>query len=246
MPSPCAVCIKAHIYVKVIPTNPGLRLAALLEGPYVQNSGLMRDDLRRGGLIPAMEPYTALGYSFVGGGGEVVSSQVLAQSGSDAIVDWVVIELRDAANNRNVLHSRAALIQRDGDIVDIDGRSNVVFPTQFAAGTYHVVLVHRNHLGVMTDQPYTLNTPIDLTSGAVSIYGGNQTVKQVGNKTALMGGDADGNGQVQNTDQVFHWMPQSGTAGYKSGDFNLNGQVQNTDRVYIWAPNSGKGSQVPR
>lgn len=245
VPQPCAICIKAHIYVKVVPTGPGLRLAALLEGPFAAANGLMRDDLRRQSLLPSTEPYTALGYTFVGGGNESVTTQVLSQTGPDAVVDWVVVELRDPNNPRTIMHSRSALMQRDGDIVDTDGRSTISFPTVFAAGTYHIVVIHRNHLAVMTNQAYTLSTPVDFTNGQVALYGG-QIMKSIGGRETLMGGDGDGNGQVQNTDQIFHWMPQVGTSGYKTGDFNLNGQVQNTDRVYIWAPNSGRGSQVPK
>ncbi|MFK7969214.1 MAG: PKD-like domain-containing protein, partial [Bacteroidia bacterium] len=243
---PCATCTKGHIYVKVIPAGPGLRLAAILEGPFAPTGGLMRDDLRRLNVIPQTEPYTSLGYTFTGGGGETVSAQVLSQTGPDAIVDWVVIELRDPTNNRVAVHSRAALMQRDGDIVDTDGRSTISFPTQFGAGTYHIVLIHRNHLGVMTAQPYALGANLDLTNGQVPMFGSGQQLKPISGKTVMMGGDGDSNGQIQNTDQIFHWMPQVGTSGYQSGDFNLNGQVQNTDRVYIWAPNSGRGSQVPK
>ena len=87
-----------------------------LEGPYV--SGLMSDTLRFSGLLPLTEPYTALGYPHAGGGGgEITTSGVLAVTGSNAIVDWVVVELRNSANSSQVLASRCALLQRDGDIV---------------------------------------------------------------------------------------------------------------------------------
>ncbi|MCB0811724.1 MAG: hypothetical protein KDB87_00895, partial [Flavobacteriales bacterium] len=72
------------------------------------------------------EPYTSLGYVHVGdGGNESTTAGVLAATGNDAIVDWVVLELRDANDPTTVVNTRSALLQRDGDIVDTDGSSPV-------------------------------------------------------------------------------------------------------------------------
>ena len=58
----------------------------------------MNDALRAGGLLPLTEPYTALGYVHTnGGGGETVQQSVLNTTGNSAVVDWVVIELRERA-----------------------------------------------------------------------------------------------------------------------------------------------------
>ncbi|MFN3875587.1 MAG: hypothetical protein ACK4L7_06715, partial [Flavobacteriales bacterium] len=131
----------------------GVRVALklMLEGPYDAGADLMRDDLRAGGHLPASEPYTALGYAQVFGGGESVSPAVLASTGSDAIVDWLLLELRDDAAPATVAATRCALVQRDGDVVDVDGASPVTF--RAAGGSYHVAARHRNHLGVMTAAP---------------------------------------------------------------------------------------------
>ena len=51
---------------------------------------------------------------------------------------------------------------------------------------------------------------------------------------------------VQNTDDVYFWIPTSGQAGYFGSDYNLDGQVQNTDHVYFWQSNSGRGTTVPK
>ncbi|MBK6755574.1 MAG: hypothetical protein IPG69_18780 [Flavobacteriales bacterium] len=74
----------------------------------------------------------------------------------DRIVDWVLVELRDADNPALIVASRSALIQRDGDVVDLDGSSAVVMTAE--PGNYHVALRHRNHLGVMTAGELPLNT----------------------------------------------------------------------------------------
>jgi hypothetical protein len=69
---------------------------------------------------------------------------------------------------------------------------------------------------------------------------------QLGGKQVLFAGDADGNGQIQNTDDVHIWRLEVGASGYRSGDYDLDGQVQNSDRMLYWYINVGSGSQVPR
>lgn len=85
---------------------------------------------------------------------------VFAVTGEDAIVDWVFLELRDNSDYTNVIATRSALVQRDGDIVDLDGTSKVFFP-DVVADSYFLVVKHRNHLGVMTKYP---RTPEDLAA----------------------------------------------------------------------------------
>lgn len=162
-----------------------------LEGPYVDAAGLMHDSLRVKGLVPLTEPYTALGYAHVGGGGETTTSGVLAVSGSNAIVDWVVIELRSSGSPATVVATKSALVQRDGDVVGTDGTSAVQFSV--AAGSYYVAVRHRNHLGCMTAATVALSsttTTVDMRSLASgSIYGTNAR-KAVGTTNVLWQGNA--------------------------------------------------------
>ncbi|MBL7986217.1 MAG: proprotein convertase P-domain-containing protein, partial [Flavobacteriales bacterium] len=80
--------------------NPGVDVDArvLLEGCYDAGTGLMHDSLRAQGSLPLTEPYTGAGYVAVGGGGETTFPAVLAVQGPTAIVDWVILELRDASD----------------------------------------------------------------------------------------------------------------------------------------------------
>ncbi|MBK9177764.1 MAG: DUF11 domain-containing protein [Flavobacteriales bacterium] len=168
---------------------------ALLSGPYDAQTGQMRDLLRSQGLVPVTEPYTALGYAHNGGGGnETIAPAVLAATGSEAIVDWVVLELRSAAQPATVLHSRAALLRRDGRVTDKDGTSPVAFAAP--TGNYHVSIRHRNHLGVMTAAPINLNataTLIDFTILGTALFG-SQATDISDNLRLLWPGDADGSG----------------------------------------------------
>lgn len=69
--------------------NVLVHVRVFLEGPYSSGSGLMNDALRSLGTFPLTEPYTGLGYTQVGGGGETIQPAVLSVSGNDAIVDWI-------------------------------------------------------------------------------------------------------------------------------------------------------------
>lgn len=118
-----------------------------LQGPLSGTS--MSADLSTNSLVPPTEPYTGLGYSLTSGSGESASTVALANTGNLAIVDWVVVELRDANTPATIIESRAALLRADGTVVAKDGIGPVVFSA--ASGTdYHVAIRHRNHLSVMT------------------------------------------------------------------------------------------------
>ena len=218
-----------------------LTIVALLEGAYNTTTGLQRTTLQQP-LVPAIEPYTALGYTFKGGGGETTNVPANLQS---KIVDWVIIELRNATTPTLTSYSRAALLLDDGRIVDIDGVSDPSVSGR-STNSYHVVVIHRNHLGVMSATPVTLRTMVDFSSPQTAVFGTSVQRLNVNGKALLFSGDADGNGQIQNTDDVMQWMPNAGTSGYKAADYNMDGQVQNTDRVFIWRQNVGRGSAVPK
>ncbi|MCC6655837.1 MAG: proprotein convertase P-domain-containing protein, partial [Flavobacteriales bacterium] len=241
-----------------------------LEGPYSTANGLMSDAMRSAALVPNAQPYTGLGYGFTGspGAGGTLGGGVLAVTGSNAIVDWVIVELRSTATPTTVVASCAALVQRDGDVVALDGTSPVSIAV--ASGAYHVAIRHRNHLGVMTQNGVALsNTPstVDFTSVATSTYGTNARKSMAGAfpAQALWAGDVTFNGQVKYTgggndrDPVLTTVgsatPGNTVNAYSTRDVNLNGQVKYTgssnDRDPILlnvgsaTPNNIRSAQLP-
>jgi len=222
---------------------------AFLTGPYDQGSGLMDDLMKRDGYMPLIEPYTGLGYSFVGGGGgEVTSPAVLAVSGSDAIVDWVIVELRSEIDNTEIVFSRAALLQRDGDIVDIDGTSTVT-ADGLSPDNYYLAIKHRNHLAVMSGIALNLTEGVttDFTNGTMPVFGTNSQQITGGIATMISGNGNDNNnikftGAENDADEVrniilgdpgnqFNQLGYT-VKGYFEEDYNMDGKV-----IYTGASN---------
>lgn len=233
----------------------GVQLAAkvYLQGALFGVTGnLMRDDLRSKNLLPITNPYTALGYVGMSSTGTLTNS-VLAVTGDNAIVDWVFIELRSSTNQTQIVDSRAALVQRDGNIVDLDGVSAVSFASA-PINSYYVVVRHRNHLGVMTASPVALSstaTTVDFTSASTSLY--REVVSDIYQPTvtvtqgrALWAGNVLINSTAKNTiahqgtnnevNSIYQLIMQS-TANqimqspffklktYNLGDVNMNGET---------------------
>lgn len=213
-----------------------------LQGAYDLISGLMNDELRTS-FLPLNEPYASLDYTHVGGGGETAQQGVFNVSGPNAIVDWVFLELRDKSDYMNILATRSALLQRDGDVVDVDGVSPVVF-ANLLEDDYYVVVKHRNHLGVMSAVPITCSSVsviVDFTNDLNAVFGEVNGAAVLSNgRLGLYSGDFNRNGQVQNTD-YNEMISTLGVSGYQAGDFDLNSQVQNTDLQLKLIPNIGKG-----
>lgn len=158
----------------VVRDVPAIRMNVLLEGPYVNTSPFwMTDALRSQSLVPLMEPYAALGYAHTGGGGgETTTSALLQSTGSNAPMEWVVVELRNATNPATILASRSALLQRDGDLMSASGSLLPSFAPD-ANVNYHVSIRHRNHLGCMTATPLGMKFGVHLpfSDPAFATYG---------------------------------------------------------------------------
>ncbi|HMR88804.1 MAG TPA: hypothetical protein PKD51_11660 [Saprospiraceae bacterium] len=163
---------------------------ALINSPDVYSFDgrrLMRDDLRRNPLngknyIPLSDPYQTVinGVNLSAANAHVGigslpeyctitdSVTVLGLAGANAIVDWVFVEIRSSADVKNVIATRSGLLQRDGDIVDVDGVSDLNFP-DLTVDEFYVAVRHRNHLGVMS-QLVTGASLIDFTNKGTLVY----------------------------------------------------------------------------
>jgi Dockerin type I domain len=211
-------------------TFASLSLKAFLEGPFDVTTGKMKDNLRSAGILASSvmaEPYTGLGFIHKGGGGgETVNSTVFNTTGDNAIVDWVFIELRDAITPATVLYTRSALIQVDGDIVDVDGVSPLSINAP--AGNYYVAISHRNHLSIQSSTPITfsLNTLLlDFSDKILSIS--LSKMNELNNLKVIRAGDVNRNGAISAFDilQVRKLNVTGQSNSYKTEDVNMTGQV---------------------
>ncbi len=196
-----------------------------LEGPYNPSTALMRTDLKSANLIPLQEPYTALGHHV---GNETLNPVVL---NAHPVVDWVLVELRSATNNTQILATRAALLLSDGRVTDVDGVSPVSFSE--IAGSYQVAIRHRNHLGVLANTVYQLSlVPTTVDYNLVGLYG-TQPVGTMSGKRVLWMGDANSDAIVNAADRSIAWNERN-SFQYVGSDVDLNGVCDAADRSAIW------------
>lgn len=234
-----------------------MNIKTFLQGAY--NAGLMRDDLRTGSLIPQDEPYTGAPYNYnhtAFGGGESVDASVFTPTGDNAIVDWVVVELRDATTPTTILASKSALIQRDGDIVDLDGVSPLLI-AGLPDGNYHIAVKHRNHLGIRTASAqalsiaplaYNFSTSLAQAYDNPGITSNDAMVNMGSDVFGMWGGDVNSSANVvyngANSDRVAILSAVGVTTPgvilpsvYAAEDVNLNGETKyngaGADRLFI-------------
>ncbi len=184
-------------------TVASIRLSALLYGAAMESNGsdLMRDDLRQQGLVPLSEPYSDLSYFYHkgNGGGETASPTIFDVEGDDAVVDWVFVEIRDSANSEEILTTASVLLKRDGRAMNFAGEDVIYFP-ELREGSYAVTIRHRNHLGIMTGQPWFLssvNIPyLDFSDLNVGVFEKQASYLQYNGRRALWAGDMNGDRQI--------------------------------------------------
>lgn len=200
-------------------------------------TGLMNDNLRVNNYIPITSPY---------GDNATVNASIFTIAGNNAIVDWVWIELRDKDDATKIIRATSAFIQRDGDIVALDGSSSLVL--NVLAGNYHVVVKHRNHLSVMSANPIALSknstTTVNFTDNSIASFGSNAQVELASTELALWAGNVNGDNIIQysgtnpdvpsilsevlNDAGNFLNFPTYIIHGYNVHDVNMDGKTQYT------------------
>ncbi|MBN1340087.1 MAG: hypothetical protein JXA03_12230 [Bacteroidales bacterium] len=218
-------------------------LKAFLEGPFAGTG--MLSYLNFFGYVPLSQPYHQPPWNYSG-------SETVAAMPNNDVVDWVLIEVRDAADAQSATSAttagmQAGFIMENGSIVTLDGSNPLQYGIEVNQNLFAVVR-HRNHLDIMSSLPLSANGnqySYDFTDGMNKVFGSALGHKEVvPGIWAMAGGDGNADGQVNNSDKIDVWVPQSGSSGYKPGDFDMNGNVNNQDKLDMWAPNSGRSSQV--
>lgn len=233
-----------------------------LQGPMDPANGLMHDSLRRRSLLPMMEPYTALGYAHVnGGGGEMTDVDMLNTTGTGAPVDWILVEFRDQGNWNNVVATRSGMLLSNGQVVEPDDPTPLTF--NVSAGNYYVAIRHRNHLPIITAAPVSISNSmltLDLTSTPSVVFGGAAAFTQVGALYTMVAGDCSGDNEVKyigndnDRDIILQdiggSVPTNSVTGYYLSDVNLDGGIKyigsDNDRDMILINIGGSSPTVVR
>jgi uncharacterized protein (TIGR02145 family) len=214
-----------------------VQLKVFLEGPF--NGTDMNTDLNP--IIPLQQTLTVIGYNG--------TEEVDAIPNTD-IVDWIGVELRDAADinsatDDSAIGGGAFFLLKDGSIVGLDGSSVPSFDLQIANQLF-VVIWHRNHLPVISNFPLSQTSGIyayDFTTSAGQAYGNNQN--DLGAVFGMIAGDLNADGSVNETDLTEKWIGDAGKTGYLMGDGNMDAHVNNLDKNDVWLPNFGKSKIFP-
>jgi hypothetical protein len=231
------VICKLEVESSTVPQVRDIVLTACLEGPFSganMSTGLSSE-------LPLSQPYNTPPWNYNG----TENAATLPAN----VVDWVLVELRDTTNAEfatedATVNRQAALLLDNGSVVGTDGYSNLQFSNSISHQLY-VVILHRNHLGVLSANPLLQNNDVytyDFTTGISQAYNSGQ--KNVNDKAVLFGGDANSDGQINQADMTV-WKSQAGSIGYKSADFDMNSQVDNKDKNQKLIHNFGEESQVP-
>ncbi|GAB5526528.1 MAG: hypothetical protein Roseis2KO_44000 [Roseivirga sp.] len=226
----------------LIVTSATMDLTVYLEGAY--NGTNLNTAINSS--IPLSQPYTHNGHS--GGTASTIPA---------GAVDWVLVELREAASAVTALASTkvgsaAGFLMSDGSIKAVDGTSNLsISLTGNNGASFYVVIYHRNHLPIMSAAPVSNVSnlySVDFTTVATNTYlGATALTTLTGAKLGMIAGDVDGDGDVDATD-LTTWRTQNGAAfvyNTTNGDLNLDGAINAIDRNAFQQKNDTKTSQVP-
>jgi hypothetical protein len=205
-------------------------LKVFVQGAYNSTTNEMTTSLNGTLPLDAATAYTHIGYT---------GSESVAVIPSADIVDWILVEVRDAATPAGATtpgDTVAGFLMKDGSIVSIDGVSPLKFKTLINDNAYFV-MIHRNHLAVMTaTSPGDVfgNYQYDFTDANTKAYGTNAMYQVDTSPVAygLFAGETNLSGIITNSDKVPIDL-NIDYNGYHIGDCNFSGIVTNADKVFI-------------
>ena len=194
---------------------------------------MMTTALNSGGDIPTTSPYS--------------EDPRTVSSIPANITDWVLVQLRSTVDGSTVA-SKSALLHRDGRIVADDGSTGQI-GLDAAEESYYIVIKHRNHLTVMSDETHSLSSSsstlydftVDESTAYDKYYGGDAKLLETG-VYGMYAGDADGSGTVDANDRADTWNDRNAT-GYDGSDCALSGTCDANDRATTWN-NRNKSTNV--
>lgn len=204
-----------------------LEVFAFLEGPFQQDS--MAAFLSNN--IALTDPY--------------LGTESVNQLPSN-VVDWVLLQLRDSTDNKIILAQKPAFITAGGRIIASDGSPTIGFDVN-TPNFAHVAVLHRNHLGIMTEGPVEISQILDFRDISTPTFGLNAR-KIINNQAVMIAGDANADGTVNAVDKNSQWRIQNGNPfdyNAAGGDMNMDGTINAVDINGYWRINNSRFAQLP-
>ncbi len=233
-------------------------LHVALEGAYNLELNEMNTALNTYGLLPgqtptsafaaptpAINPYSNTPWNYTG-------TEGLGWNHSNYIgdeTDWIMVSFRTGIDKNTEIARTTGLLNKEG---------RIRFPDPCALPSddtpLYVVIEHRNHLGIMSPEPITierniLNYDFKRKNSYIDITGFGQKQLPSG-KWAMYTGDANQvidviSYEITGADKTI-WLYTNGIfQQYMIPDFNLDGDVNGGDKV-LWFDNNGVSSRVPK
>lgn len=220
--------------VLVVFSQPAkVRIKTWLEGWYT--TGQMRVDLRTAGNLPWTSPYPQ-------------AIRTATNLPAD-IAEWILLELRKTSAG-DAVWQQSYLLKSNGLLCEMDG-TTVDLILNVPAGSYYLVLRHRNHAAVMSAAAQSLSASsvlyFDFSLGAFQYFGlGGKALS--GGGYGIPCGDMNNDKIISTQDYVlwYHKMVSSPSAGYHLHDLNGDRYVNDSDFT-LWQTNARNGlrSTVP-
>lgn len=213
---------------------PNFSAKVFLEGFYAGNNQM---ESRYGDfdILPYIQPFNQAPWNYSGEESIYATSVALTD-----IVDWVLIELYSENNPDLLAASKAAILLEDGSVVDPSGDPIMYFPGISADDAYFINISHASHLTIQSNMAVDISMGnfIDFTITELTTLGGvvNETTD---GKQAMISGDFDHNGIVNNIDYNL-WTENSALVEtYLSTDADGNALINNLD-YNLWAINRSR------
>ncbi len=212
---------------------------------------------------PPGQPYSGAPWFYPGMEGDMFDSggdPMMGDAGyPPTVVDWVLVSLReDSAGTDGPVCMAAALVHNDGAIEFVEEFDCCNLDLE---ASYFLVVEHRNHLIVMSDD----SLPIDLNNSTITydfriqqsylddpfMFGASAQLEILPGIYAMLAANGEQSSSdnadtdINISDRVA-WQDDNSSVGeYRVGDYNLNGDTNFNDRI-TWEFFNDNFTSVPR